>query len=54
MDLILQYEESPWKPILKIDPDFFYLRDEEQILMGSKDYKQVENWIKEINNANKT
>jgi len=54
MDLILQYEESPWKPILEIDPDFFYLRDEEQILMGSKDYKQVENWIKEINTANKT
>lgn len=52
MDLILQYEESPWKPILEIDADFFYLRNEEQILMGSKDYKQVENWIKEINTAN--
>lgn len=52
MDLILQYEESPWKPILEIDADFFYLRNEEQILMVSKDYKQVENWIKEINTAN--
>ena len=48
MDLILQYENSPWKPILEIDPDFFYLRDEQQILIGSKDYKQVENWLANI------
>lgn len=54
MELILQYEKTPWKPILEIDPDFFYLRNDEQILLGSKDYKQVENWIKEINTANKT
>lgn len=54
IELVLQYEESPWKPILEIDPDFFYLRNDEQILLGSKDYKQVENWIKEINTANKT
>jgi hypothetical protein len=54
MDLILQHEESPWKPILEIDPDFFYLRNDNQIVLGSKDYKQVENWIKEINTSNKT
>ena len=54
MELILQYEESPWKPILEIDPDFFYLRNDEQILLGSKDYRQVENWINRItiNNNN--
>lgn len=52
MDLILQYEDSAWKPILEIDPDFFYLRNNEQILLGSKDYKQVEYWINEINTAN--
>jgi hypothetical protein len=52
MELILQYKNSPWKPILEIDPDFFYLRSDTQILLGSKDYKQVENWIKEINTAN--
>lgn len=48
MELILQYEESPWKPIIEIDPDFFYLRNDEQILLGSKDYKQVENWLSNI------
>lgn len=52
MELILQYEDSPWKPILEIDPDFFYLKNNEEILIGSKDFKQVENWIKEINTAN--
>lgn len=52
MELILQYINSPWKPILEIDPDFFYLRSDKQILLGSKDYKQVENWIKKINTAN--
>lgn len=52
MELILQYINSPWKPILEIDPDFFYLRSDKQILLGSKDYKQVENWLKKINTAN--
>lgn len=49
MDLILQYESSPWKPILEIDPDFFYLRDNEQILIGSKDFKQIELITENIN-----
>lgn len=48
MDLILQYEDSPWKPILEIDPDFFYLKDDKLFLYGSKDYKQVENFVNEI------
>ncbi len=45
IDLIFQYENSFWKPILEIDPDFFYLKDDKQILLGSKDFNQVENWI---------
>jgi len=48
MDLILQYEESPWKPILEIDADFFYLRNDNEVLLGSKDYKQLENWLIEV------
>jgi len=45
MDLILYYEESPWKPILEINPDYFYLRDDKQVLIGSKDYKQLKDLI---------
>ena len=44
-DYILGYDYTPWKHIVMLDPDFFYLNDGNQLLMGSKDYKQVENWI---------
>ncbi len=42
MDLILQYEKTEWKKILEINPDFFYLRNEKEILLACKDYKQIE------------
>lgn len=45
MDLILQYEKNQWKNILEINPDFFYLQNGKEILLASKDFKQVENWI---------
>ncbi|MFC2188280.1 hypothetical protein ACFCT7_13255 [Fulvivirgaceae bacterium LMO-SS25] len=41
---ILNYNKSCWKPILEVDPDFFYLKNGKEILLGSKDYKQVLNW----------
>ncbi|MCB9360033.1 MAG: hypothetical protein H6587_00735 [Flavobacteriales bacterium] len=43
LDLILHYEESPWKPILEINADFFYLGNDGQVLFGSKDSKQMKN-----------
>lgn len=45
MELILHYEETEWKNILEINPDFFYLQNGKEILLASKDFKQVENWI---------
>lgn len=51
MDLILHYDESPWKPILEINPDFFYLRNNNYFLIGCKDYKQIKDIIDFISNS---
>ncbi|MCB9335925.1 MAG: hypothetical protein H6586_07235 [Flavobacteriales bacterium] len=49
MDNVLFYYESPWKEILEINPDFFYLRDANQILIGSKDSQLLEHLTKNHN-----
>ncbi|MBX2960312.1 MAG: hypothetical protein KF732_10190 [Flavobacteriales bacterium] len=39
---ILFYDETEWANILKVNADYFYIKNNNEILFGSLDYKQIE------------